>query len=71
MEIFKVRGGYQIGYYDSRSGQYTRPMNAHERRITGCHTFYARSPEGLGGTVYSSRASARKAIWREENTGEY
>ena len=71
MEIFKVKGGYQIGYYDWESGQYTRPMNDRERRITGCHTFCARSPEGLGGTVYSSRASARKARWREENGEEY
>lgn len=71
MEIFEVKNGYQIGYYNEKTGQYTRPMNNREQRITGCHTYYAGSPECLGGTVYKSKASARKAIWREENSQEY
>jgi hypothetical protein len=46
-----------VAKWDERSGEYYLPMNNKERELTGCHTYFAKTLEGIGG--YYSRAKAR------------
>jgi len=50
---------WAVARWNPDSGQYTCPMDARERAITGCSAFFAKTPAGIGG--YTDR---RKALRR-------
>ena len=39
---------YSVCHWVESSGQYQVPLDAEERRLTGCHTEFARSFKALG-----------------------
>jgi hypothetical protein len=51
-------GRWIVAYFDERDGRWYAPMTPEERRLTGCHTYYAGSLESLGCTSYVSRKAA-------------
>lgn len=51
---------FAVGEWNQERGQYTCPLDAHTRELTGCFAEFARTPQGLG--AYS--ASRQKALRR-------
>jgi len=52
-------GRWIVATWNGQTAQYLAPMTARERRLTGCHTLYARTVDGLrGGYIYRQRSSA-------------
>jgi hypothetical protein len=52
-------GRWIVARWVERAAQYQAPMTRDERRITGCHTYCARSVDNLGGGyVYQRRGDA-------------
>lgn len=47
---------YCVAIRDPESGQYACPMDARERELTGCSTYFAKTPAGIGG--YTDRQKA-------------
>jgi hypothetical protein len=63
-------GRWVVAEWDEGAGMYYAPMTALERRVTGCHTYCARSVDNLcGGYTYARRSDAlRRArkVWEED-----
>ncbi len=53
-----ANGRYVVAYFDEQSAQWYAPMTPAERRVTGCHTYFARIIDNLGCTSYISRRAA-------------
>ena len=52
-------GHWIVARWVERAAQYHAPMTIAERRLTGCHTWYARNVDNLGGGyVYTRRPDA-------------
>jgi hypothetical protein len=51
-------GRWIVAHWIESAGQWHAPMNAHERRVTGAHTYFARSLEKLGVHSYAHRKGA-------------
>jgi len=51
---------YAVCDWDEEHAQFTRPMDAGERALTGCHTYFGKTPADLGGYT-SRRAALRRA----------
>jgi len=61
MKAYQLENGrWIIANYNEQNGQYTAPMNEQERKLTGCHTYFAGRLEGLGVHSYSRKSSAVK-----------
>lgn len=61
---------WAVAEWNPETGQYTCPMDARERELTGCSAYFAKTPAGIGG--YTDRQKAlRRARYlfgdREEN----
>jgi hypothetical protein len=64
MKIYQLENGrYVVAEYNEKNGQYTAPMNERERKVTGCHTYFAGNLEGLGVHSYSTKLAAKR--WAE------
>lgn len=57
-------GRWVVAYWSEANGQWYAPMTEAERRATGCHTYFARTLEGLGCTSYASRRAAADRAWK-------
>jgi len=53
---------YAVCVWDDFHNQYQRPLDAEERKLTGCFAEFSQSLEGLGGykTLSQARRRARK-----------
>lgn len=51
-------GRWTVAYHDPDSNQWFAPMTPKERQITGCHTYFARTLDGLSATSYVSKRAA-------------
>ena len=52
-------GRWVVARWAERAAQYQAPTTTAERRVTGCHTYYADTIDGIsGGYTYSRRADA-------------
>lgn len=49
---------YAVCMWDLAHNQYTAPLDADTRRLSGCHTEFARTPKGIGG--YANLQKARR-----------
>lgn len=47
---------WAVGEWDAKNGQFTAPLDARTRKLTGCSAEFSRTAKGLGG--YLSRADA-------------
>ena len=56
----RTDGRWIVAVWNERNAQYTAPMTALEKRVTGAHTWSARTVDGLGdvGYIYSRRSDA-------------
>lgn len=48
-EDSKGRTCYAVCHWVESAAQYQAPLDAETRRLTGCHTEFARIPAGIGG----------------------
>ena len=64
MEIYQLENRrFIVAEYSEKNNQYTSPMDAKEKKLTGCHTAFARKIENLDIHSYSTKASAER--WAE------
>ena len=47
---------YAVGQWDEKNAQFTAPLDARTRKLTGCFAEFSRTAKGLGG--YLSRSDA-------------
>lgn len=60
---------YAVGVWNPQSGQFTAPLDARTRKLTGCFAEFSGSAKGLGG--YLSRKEAlRRARYLFGNESE-
>ena len=61
--IYKYEGydgktRYAVCHWVERAAQFQAPLDTETRRLTGCHTEFARTARGIGG--YASLRKARR-----------
>jgi hypothetical protein len=49
---------YAVGLWNQHDGQFTVPLDANTRKLTGCFAAFARKITGLPGPAYPTRAQA-------------
>lgn len=52
---------YVVAAWDTEAGQYTRPLRAYVRKLTGCFAEYSRTLKGLGEGFATKREALRRA----------
>ncbi len=55
-----ANGRWVIATWSEQTNQWTAPMTALERKVTGCYAYFAKTLEGLGATSYYSKKAAVK-----------
>lgn len=53
-----ANGRWVVAEWIDSANQYHAPMTEAEKKATGCHTYFARTLEGLGCTSYAHKSSA-------------
>ena len=53
-------GRWVVATWNESANQWHAPMTARERKATGCHTYFARTLEGLGCTSYVEKRTAEQ-----------
>jgi hypothetical protein len=58
----KGKTRYAVCVWVERAAQFQAPLDAEDRRLTGCHTEFARTAKGIGGhpDLGKARRRARK-----------
>lgn len=63
-------GRWVVARWHENAAQYQAPMTVLEKRITGCHTYCARSVDNLGGGyIYKRRSDAlrrARAVYEDQ-----
>lgn len=49
---------FAVGEWDEFHAQWICPMDARERKLTGCYAYFAKNLTGLGGPGYRTRRQA-------------
>lgn len=66
LEIVEHGGRYAAAQWVESAGQWQAPMTDRARRLTGCHTVFARKLSGIFGSpcvaTYATRRGARAAL---------
>lgn len=52
---------WAVGVWDQNAGQYTCPLDAETRKLTGCYAEFSREVDGMG-SYEAKRAACRHAL---------
>lgn len=68
-EFIDTRGvrRWAVAEWIESAGEYQRPMDKGEQALTGCHTYFARTAEGMGGYKTREQALRRARYLYEES----
>lgn len=61
---------YAVGEWVEASAEYVAPLDAQQRKLTGCFAEFAKKPAGLGGFLTRRQALRRaRYLFGENNNG--